>query len=91
LEILGKSLEKFGISLEKLGFSLERLGEIWPPPAGAIAPIVGLAASKRTPRGAPARALELSAVSVLSPLFDTIRRYNCSQAVVRLRDMEESS
>jgi hypothetical protein len=28
---------------------------------------------------------------VLSPLFDTICRYNCSWAVARLRDGEERS
>jgi hypothetical protein len=60
-------------------------------PASALAPIMGLAASKRTPRGARARALEFSTVPALSPLFDTIHRYNCSWAVVRLRDVEERS
>ncbi|MFZ1962267.1 MAG: hypothetical protein WAU78_02140 [Roseiarcus sp.] len=57
----------------------------------ALAPIVGLAASKRTLRAARTRALEFSTAPVLSPLFDTIRRYNCSWAVVRLRDVEERS
>jgi hypothetical protein len=93
-EKVWKSLEKAWKSLEfpwkSLDFPCKGL-EKFGPAGGRDRADRGPGRMEANPTGASARALELSTSSVLSPLFDTIRRYNYSQAVVRLREMEKRS